>query len=150
MKVIILAGGYGTRLSEETTARPKPLVEIGGRPILWHIMKIYASYGFKDFLVACGYKGELIKEYFHNYQIHNSDYFVDLRDGSRRVINSKVDDWQIGVIDTGIDTQTGGRILRLRQWTDGTTFMVTYGDGLGNVDIAALATFIKSTSDWLR
>ena len=144
MKTIILAGGHGTRLSEETVNRPKPLVEIGGRPMLWHIMKIYDAFGFKDFLVACGYKGEMIKEYFHNYHIHNSDYFVNLRDGSRQVINSRVDDWQIGVLDTGLDTMTGGRLLRLRHWTDGQTFMATYGDGLGNVDINSLVAFHRA------
>ncbi|MCA9968867.1 MAG: NTP transferase domain-containing protein, partial [Anaerolineales bacterium] len=108
MKVIILAGGRGTRLAEETARLPKPLVEIGGRPMLWHIMKIYSTFGFKDFLVACGYKGELIKEYFHNYFMHHSDYFVNLRDGSRQVIQNHTEDWQIGVIDTGLDTMTGG------------------------------------------
>lgn len=144
MKAIILAGGRGTRLAEETSLRPKPLVEIGGRPILWHIMKIYASFGFRDFLVACGYKGEMIKEYFHNYHIHNNDYFLNLRDGSRKIINHKGDDWQIGVIDTGIDTMTGGRIRRLREWTEGKTFMVTYGDGVGNVNIRELVAFHKA------
>ncbi len=144
MKAIILAGGLGTRLSEETETRPKPLVEIGGRPILWHILKIYASYGFKDFLVACGYKGEMIKEYFHNYHIRHNDYFINLRDGTCEVINSNGDDWQIGVIDTGINTQTGGRILRLRDLIGDQTFMVTYGDGVGNVDISALVKFHQS------
>src|SRR5713226_4297693 len=110
MKVIILAGGLGTRLSEETSSRPKPMVEIGGKPILWHIMNIYASHGVKDFLIACGYKGEMIKEYFHNYFLHSSDYFLDLRDGSRQVVNTNGMDWQIGMIDTGLDTMTGGRI----------------------------------------
>jgi glucose-1-phosphate cytidylyltransferase len=116
MKVIILAGGRGTRLAEETTIRPKPMVEIGGKPILWHIMKFYASYGYKNFLVACGYKGEMIKEYFNNYFVHNSDYFVDLRNGELDVVNSSGIDWQIGLIDTGLETQTGGRILRLKKW----------------------------------
>lgn len=144
MKVIILAGGRGTRLSEETLMRPKPMVEIGGKPILWHIMKIYASHGFKDFLVACGYKGEMIKEYFQNYYIHNSDYLVDLRDGSRQILKSNSDDWRIGVIDTGLDTMTGGRILRLRNWIEDSTFMVTYGDGVGDIDIRALVAFHHS------
>ena len=144
MKVIILAGGRGTRLSEETTVRPKPMVEIGGKPIIWHIMKIYASYGYKDFLVACGYKGEIIKEYFHNYFMHNSDYVIDLRDGSRKIIKSNGDDWRVGMIDTGLDTMTGGRILRLRDWLGAETFMVTYGDGVADVDVNSLISFHHS------
>jgi glucose-1-phosphate cytidylyltransferase len=141
MQVIILAGGRGTRLAEETSMRPKPMVEIGGKPILWHIMKLYAGHGYKDFLIACGYKGEMIKEYFHNYFIHSSDYFVDLKNGSRKVVNNNGIDWRVGVIDTGDDTMTGGRILRLKEWIDGKTFMVTYGDGLGNIDIGSLVKF---------
>jgi glucose-1-phosphate cytidylyltransferase len=138
MKVVILAGGRGARLSEETIMRPKPMVEIGGKPILWHIMKIYAAFGYKDFLIACGYKGEMIKEYFYNYYIHNSDYIIDLRNGNRDVITMNGEDWRVGLIDTGIDTSTGGRILRLREWLSEETFMVTYGDGVGNVDIHKL------------
>jgi glucose-1-phosphate cytidylyltransferase len=141
MKVVILAGGRGTRLAEETVTRPKPMVEIGGRPILWHVMSIYAAHGFRDFLVACGYRGELIKEYFHNYFIHNSDYFVNLGDGTREIINRNRIDWRIGVIDTGIDTMTGGRILRLRRLIGRETFMATYGDGVSDVDITALVAF---------
>ena len=144
MKVIILAGGRGTRLAEETTVRPKPMVEIGGKPIIWHIMKIYACHGYKDFLVACGYKGEMIKEYFHNYFMHNSDYVIDLRDGSRQIIKSNGDDWRVGMIDTGLDTMTGGRILRLRDWIGAESFMVTYGDGVANVDIHALVAFHRA------
>jgi glucose-1-phosphate cytidylyltransferase len=141
MEVVILAGGRGTRLAEETSVRPKPMVEIGGKPILWHIMHTYASHGFTEFLVACGYKGEMIKAYFHNYFIHTSDYFVNLKDGTRQVVNGSGVDWRVGVIDTGLETQTGGRILRLRTWLREKTFMVTYGDGLGNVDIGSLVTF---------
>ncbi len=141
MKVVILAGGRGTRLSEETSIRPKPMVEIGGKPIIWHIMKIYACYGYKDFLVACGYKGEMIKEYFHNYFIHSSDYIIDLKDDTRQVVRTNGDDWRVGMIDTGLDTCTGGRILRLRDWIGDLRFMVTYGDGVGNIDIAALVDF---------
>lgn len=144
MQTIILAGGRGTRLAEETATRPKPMVEIGGKPILWHIMHIYASHGFKDFLVACGYKGEMIKEYFHNYSIHSCDYFLDLSDGSRQIVNRNGIDWRIGVLDTGQDTMTGGRIRRLREWINSPTFMVTYGDGVGNIDIGALVRFHRA------
>ena len=143
-KVVILAGGRGTRLAEETSIRPKPMVEIGGKPILWHIIKIYASYGFKDFLIACGYKGEMIKEYFHNYYIHNSDYIIDLKDGSRQVFRSNGDDWRVGLFDTGLDTMTGGRVLRLRPYLGEETFMVSYGDGVGNINIRALLDFHRS------
>ena len=141
MKVIILAGGRGTRLQEETVVRPKPMVEIGGRPILWHIMKSYAAHGFKDFLIACGYKGEMIKEYFGNFFLHESDYVIDLGDGSLEVMNAGKLDWKVGVVDTGQETMTGGRILRLKEWVGNETFMVTYGDGVGSVDISALARF---------
>lgn len=141
MQVIILAGGKGTRLVEETTTRPKPMVEIGGKPILWHIMNIYASHGFKEFLIACGYKGEMIKEYFHNYSLHSNDYFLDLRDGSRKIVSANGIDWRIGMIDTGQETMTGGRIRRLRRFVGDEPFMVTYGDGLGNVDISGLVAF---------
>lgn len=138
MKVVILAGGRGTRLAEETAVRPKPMVEIGRHPILWHIMKIYAHHGFDDFLIACGYKGEIIKEYFHNFFILNSDYEIDLASGERNVVNGSGVDWKVGVVDTGMDTMTGGRILRLRPWIGDRTFMVTYGDGVADIDLRAL------------
>ncbi len=144
MKVVILAGGKGTRLSEETAARPKPMVEIGGKPILWHLMHLYAAHGHKDFLIACGYKGDLIKEYFHNFSLHQSDFIIDLATDRREVVNAGGLDWRIGVIDTGQETMTGGRILRLRQWLSGGAFMATYGDGLGDVDISALVAFHRA------
>jgi len=144
MKVVLLAGGRGTRLAEETTLRPKPMVEIGGRPIIWHIMNIYASHGFSDFVVACGYKAEMIKEYFHSFYIHSNDYIVDLRNGSLELLNPPRLDWRIAVIDTGMETMTGGRVLRLKQWLCGERFMVTYGDGVGDVDLRRLLAFHKS------
>ncbi|HEY3375061.1 MAG TPA: glucose-1-phosphate cytidylyltransferase [Candidatus Aquicultor sp.] len=141
MKVIILAGGFGTRLAEESSIRPKPMVEIGGKPILWHIMNVYASYGFNDFLIACGYKGEVIKEYFHNFFFHNSDFGIDLSNGRYEIINPCCLDWKVGVIDTGLNTMTGGRLQRLKGLIGDTTFMLTYGDGLSNVNIKDLVAF---------
>ena len=141
MQVVILAGGRGTRLSEETIARPKPMVEIGGKPILWHIMNIYASHGFKQFVVACGYKSEMIKDYFHNFFVHNSDYIVDLRDGSVDVLSAGQMDWKVGLVDTGIETMTAGRLLRLRKLIGNHRFMVAYGDSVGNVDVGALLQY---------
>ncbi|HYQ71888.1 MAG TPA: sugar phosphate nucleotidyltransferase, partial [Gammaproteobacteria bacterium] len=121
--------------------RPKPMVEIGGHPVLWHIMNIYASYGYDDFLIACGYKGEMIKEYFAHFIIHNSDFIVDQRDGSREVISNSSVSWRTGLFDTGMESMTGGRIRRLREWIGNEPFMVTYGDGVGNIDIGALVDF---------
>ncbi len=141
MHVIILAGGRGTRLAEETAMRPKPMVEIGGRPILWHLMQFYASYGFKDFLVACGYKGEMIKEYFKNIAVHESDFVVDLRDGGIKVISGSRLDWRVGLIDTGLHTMTGGRLRRLTSLVGSETCMATYGDGLSDVHLEALVAF---------
>jgi glucose-1-phosphate cytidylyltransferase len=144
MKVVFLAGGLGTRLSEETASRPKPMVEIGGRPMLWHLMQLYAAHGHKDFLIACGYRGEMIKEYFRNLPMRTSDYVVDLADGSVEIVKKSDLDWRVGVIDTGVDTPTAGRILRLRSLIGDEPFMVTYGDGLGNVDISALVDFHRA------
>lgn len=144
MKTIILAGGLGTRLAEETAVRPKPMVEIGGKPILWHIMNIYSAYGYKDFLIACGYKAEVVKEYFSNFMLHNSDLQFDFKSGRQQIINATVPDWQVAVVDTGVDTLTGGRVRRLQSWIGNETFMMTYGDGLANVDIKALVSFHRS------
>ncbi len=141
MKTVILAGGKGTRLSEETVSRPKPMVEIGGRPVLWHLMQIYAHHGVRDFVVACGYKGEQIKEYFRSLLHLSSDFTVDLATGAIDIRNAQTPDWRVSVVDTGLDTMTGGRIKRLADWLGNETFMVTYGDGLGNVDITALLAF---------
>jgi glucose-1-phosphate cytidylyltransferase len=144
MKVILLAGGRGTRIAEETATRPKPMVEIGGRPLLWHLMHLYAGHGFRDFLVACGYRGEMIKDYFRDLSIRTSDYFVNLADGTLEIVKRSELDWRIGVIDTGNETPTAGRILRLRPLIGPGTFMVTYGDGLGDVDLTALLAFHRS------
>lgn len=144
MKVVLLAGGRGTRLAEETAARPKPMVEIGGQPLLWHLMRHYADYGFKDFLIACGYRGEMIKEYFSSLPVRTSDYVINLADGSMEIVKSAGLDWKVGAIDTGIETSTGGRILRLRGLIGPDPFMLTYGDGLGDVDLGALVSFHRS------
>jgi glucose-1-phosphate cytidylyltransferase len=144
MKTVILAGGLGTRLAEETVVRPKPMVEIGGRPILWHLMSIYAAHGFKEFVIACGYRGEVIKQYFSDFFHHHSDWTVDLRSGARTVVKQETPDWRVHLVDTGVDTLTGGRLLRLRHLLGAGTFMVAYGDGLSNLDIAALVRFHRA------
>lgn len=145
MKVVILAGGLGTRLSEETNLRPKPMVEIGGFPILWHIMKIYSSYGFKEYCVALGYKGEVIKQFFLNYQASSSDLSINLKTGEKQYYSSLQEDWLIHLIDTGTNSQTGGRVFRLKHiLTNEETFMLTYGDGVSNVNIEQLLAFHHS------
>lgn len=144
MKAVILAGGLGTRLSEETSVRPKPMVEIGGKPIIWHIMKYYSSYGINDFIICCGYKSYLIKEYFANYFLHMSDVTFDLSDNEYRVHDSNAEDWRVTLIDTGEYTQTGGRLLRVRDHIGGNDFCFTYGDGLCDVDLADLIQFHQS------
>ena len=141
MKVVILAGGMGTRLSEETDLKPKPMVEIGGKPILWHIMKIYSSHGFNEFIICCGYKGYMIKEYFANYFIHQADITVDLGKNSIEVHKSKAEPWKITLVDTGLNTMTGGRIKRIRDYIGNKSFMLTYGDGVSNVNIRSLVDF---------
>ena len=144
MKTVIMAGGLGTRLSEETALKPKPMVEIGGRPILWHVMSIYARYGFKEFVVACGYKGEVIKEYFSDFFFHDSDFTVDLHNGERTVMRKSSHDWRVHLVDTGAESMTGGRMLRLKHLLKDGTFMMTYGDGLSDVQIDAVVAFHRS------
>ena len=142
MKAVILAGGLGTRISEETSLRPKPMIEIGGRPILWHIMKMYSAHGINDFVICCGYKGYVIKEYFANYFLHMSDVTIDMSRNTMDVHHKKAEDWRVTLVDTGESTQTGGRIKRVRDYLDG-DFCLTYGDGVGSVDITALIKFHK-------
>lgn len=144
MKVCILAGGAGTRLSEETVVKPKPMVEIGGKPILWHIMNIYAAHGYNEFVVALGYKGEAIKDYFLDFYSLNRDLTINLKTGETNVRRGKQTDWIVHLVDTGIQTGTGGRIKRLKAWLGGETFMVTYGDGVADIDIRRLVAFHRA------
>lgn len=144
MKVVLLAGGLGTRLAEETSLRPKPLVEIGGRPILWHIMKIFSAYGFNDFIICGGYKVYMIKEFFANYRLTNSNLYVDMKTGTITFEDAHVEPWTVRVVDTGELTMTGGRIKRISDYIDDDTFLMTYGDGVGNVDINALLAHHRS------
>jgi glucose-1-phosphate cytidylyltransferase len=144
MKVAILAGGLGTRLSEETTVKPKPMVEVGGKPMLWHIMNIYAAYGFKEFVVALGYKGEFIKDYFLNYHSRARSLSVRLDTGEVNIHDGASEDWTVHLLDTGAETQTGGRVKRMAEFIGNEPFMLTYGDGVSNVDIPRLIEFHKS------
>lgn len=145
MKAVILAGGLGTRLSEETALRPKPMVEIGGRPILWHILKIYSAHGINDFIICAGYKGYVIKEYFANYFLHMSDVTFDMANNSMEVHHKKAEPWKVTIVDTGDETMTGGRIKQMRSYVGNEPFCCTYGDGVGDVDITSLIEFHKSS-----
>lgn len=142
MKVVILAGGFGTRISEESHLRPKPMIEIGGMPILWHIMKIYSSYGYNDFVVCCGYKAHMIKEYFADYYLHRSDVTFDFSDNNKMIVhNNFAEPWKVTLVDTGLNTMTGGRIKRVQKYINNEPFMLTYGDGVSDVDISKLVEY---------
>jgi len=149
MKAVILAGGLGTRISEETHLRPKPMIEIGGRPILWHIMKLYSAHGVNDFVICCGYKGYVIKEYFANYFLHMSDITIDMVHNRMEVHHRKAEPWKVTLVDTGEDTLTGGRLKRLRSYLEGeVAFCFTYGDGVSNLDIGATLEFHRRHGRW--
>ena len=145
MKAVILAGGYGTRISEETDIRPKPMIEIGGMPVIWHVMKIYSFHGVNEFIICCGYKGYVIKEYFHNYFLHRSDVTIDLKKNSMEVHKEYSEPWKVTLVDTGQDTMTGGRLKRVSKYVqDEDCFCMTYGDGVGDINISELISFHKS------
>ena len=145
MKVVILAGGFGTRISEESVIKPKPMIEIGYKPILWHIMKIYSHYGFNEFVVCLGYKGYMIKEYFDHYFLHESDITYDFSNGNQKIVHGhSAEPWKVTLVDTGLNTMTGGRVKRIQKYVGSDTFMLTYGDGLANVDIGKLLDFHTS------
>ncbi|WOO35451.1 glucose-1-phosphate cytidylyltransferase [Anaerocolumna sp. AGMB13020] len=142
MKVVILAGGYGTRISEESHLKPKPMIEIGGMPILWHVMKLYSYYGYNEFIICCGYKGYVIKEYFADYYLHNSDITFDFTDNNRMEIHNNVaEPWKVTLIDTGLNTMTGGRIKRVKEYIGESPFLLTYGDGVSDVNIKELVRY---------
>lgn len=149
MKVVLLAGGLGTRLSEETHLKPKPMVEIGNRPILWHIMKTYSHFGFNEFVICCGYKGYVIKEYFANYFLHQSNVTFDLQRNEMHIHDSQAEPWKVTLVDTGLHTMTGGRIKRVREYINDAPFLLTYGDGVGRVDIRALVAHHRSSAKLL-
>ena len=144
MKVVIFAGGYGTRITEESHLRPKPMIEIGGKPILWHIMKMYTAHGITDFIICLGYKGYVIKEYFANYGLHMADVTIDIRNQSTTIHQNQAEPWRITLVETGDATMTGGRLRRVRQYIGDEDFCMTYGDGVSNVDVKALVAFHKS------
>jgi len=144
MQVVILAGGLGTRISEESSVRPKPMVEIGGKPILWHIMKSYMAHGLDDFIICCGYKGHVIKQFFRDYGLDSADVRFDMRTDCTTVLRARSEPWRVTLVDTGLDTMTGGRLKRAAAYLDGQTFCCTYGDGVGDVDIGALIAFHRS------
>ncbi len=143
MKAVILAGGFGTRINEETQLKPKPLIEIGGMPLLWHIMKIYSHYDINDFVICCGYKGYMIKEYFANYSLHKSNMTIDLEKNIIKIHSVDVEPWRITLVDTGLNTMTGGRLKRVKEFLDDETFCLTYGDGLSNINLKDLIDFHK-------
>ena len=143
MKVVILAGGFGTRISEESHLKPKPMIDVGEHPILWHVMKIYSAFGFNDFIICLGYKGYVIKEYFANYFLHNSDVTFDLGSNNMEIHDSSAESWKVTLVDTGLSTLTGGRLNRIRKYLGDGTFMMTYGDGVANVNIPELLVFHK-------
>ena len=144
MKAVILAGGFGTRISEESGVRPKPMVEVGGQPILWHIMKIYSAYGINDFVVCLGYKGNVIKDYFANFILHNSNVTIDMRNGSTELQQGRLEPWRVTLVDTGEKSMTGGRLKRVQEFVGNETFCMTYGDGVSDVNIAELIQFHRS------
>ena len=145
MKVVILAGGFGTRISEESHLKPKPMIKIGEKPILWHLMKEYSSYGYNDFIICCGYKANVIKEYFANYYLHTSDVTFDFTDNNKMILHNNFSEpWKVTLVDTGLNTMTGGRIKRIEKYVENETFMLTYGDGVSNIDINKLVEFHKS------
>lgn len=142
MKVVLLAGGFGTRISEESHLIPKPMIQIGGKPILWHIMKIYSSYGFNEFIVCCGYKADVIKEYFANYYLHTSDVTFDFTDDGKMILHNNFSEpWKVTLVDTGLNTMTGGRVKRIQEYVGNEPFMLTYGDGVSNVNIKELVEY---------
>lgn len=149
MKVVIFAGGYGTRISEESQVRPKPLVNIGEMPIIWHIMKIYSSYGLNEFIICCGYKGYMIKEYFSNYFLQKSNVTFDLKNNKMEMHNGDTEPWKVTLVDTGQDVMTGGRLKRVRDYLDNDTFCLTYGDGVSNVNISELISFHRKQKNVL-